>query len=378
MTSAPMLMLTEGDAETWNSLSGASRSALHALRRAGRTVRTNDISVYGAADMVLRLASLRLRRRRWAQHYHTGALGFAWRSRRARAAAASHPAGAPILQVGATFLAATGQHPLFAYCDANSAMASRGGPWAAVSDLSPGELQAVLEREREVYHACACVFTFTEGLRQSMISDFGMPPDRVVTTYAGSNLEFQPTEADLATPKHEHPTIVFIGRNWERKGGPTLVEAFAQVRRAIPAARLVLAGCDPGLPPQPGVEVVGFVRRDDPGPTGLRALFLSADIFCMPSHYEPFGAVFSEAMLHGVPCVGPRRYMSEIIADGETGWLVEAGDAPALATVLISALRDRERLRTMGRAGRARSLDLFNWDRVAARMLSGMDRALTG
>lgn len=371
-----MLFLAEGNAETWDSLSGASRSALHAIRRAGWDARSSDVNVYGTRDWLVRLLSVRASRRHWAQHYHTGPIGFAWRSHRARAAARSHPAGAPILQVGATFLADTGQHPLFTYCDANSAMASRGGQWAAVARLSSGELDAVLAREREVYHACAGVFTFTEGLRRSMIDDFGVPPERVVTTYAGPNLAFFPADTDLDAPKADAPTILFIGRKWERKGGPTVVEAFARVRQAVPQARLLLAGCNPPLTAMPGIEIVGFVRRDDPGPRGLKALFLASDVFCMPSHYEPFGAVFSEAMVHGVACVGPRRYMSEIIVDGETGWLVEAGQAEELAEVLIRALSDRERLRAMGRAGRGRAMHLFNWDRVADRLLTAIESAL--
>lgn len=55
----------------------------------------------------------------------------------------------------------------------------------------------------------------------------------------------------------------------------------------------------------------GMVRRDDRGPRGLKALFLSSDIF-LPLRYEPFGTVFAEAMLHGPPCVGFRAYGDSI------------------------------------------------------------------
>lgn len=368
-----MLFLTEGNAETWDSLSGASRSALLHLRAAGRDVRTADVNVYGALDAVARLLSVRPGRMHWAQHYHTGPAGFALRSARARRRAAAHPPGAPVLQMGATFDASTPGRPLFLYCDANSAMASRGGEWAAVSRLSRRELDGVLRREGEVYRKAAAVFTFTEGLRRSMIEDFGVDPARAVTVYAGPNLELPPTDADLDHPRFPDPTILYIGKRWERKGGPVLVKAFEKVRAAIPQARLLLAGCRPELPPMPGVEIVGWVGRGDPGPRGLKALFLSADLFCMPSRYEPFGAVFTEAAQHGLPAIGPKRYMSEIIVPGETGWLVEADDVEGLAATLIEALSDRERLRAMGRAARRRSLAIFNWELVAKRILEGID-----
>ena len=371
----PILFLTEGDAETWASLSGCSRSALMAMRRAGRDVRTADVFAYGFADWFTKAATFRPQRARWAQRYHASPLGFHLRSVRARRLAASHPAGAPVLQMGATFDAGErGTHPLYCLCDANSAFAAKGGSFGPVAHLNPRELRTLLARERRVYSRCIGIFTFTEGLRRSFIEDFGVRPERVITTFAGPNLEFFPTDEDLTRPKATDPTVLFIGKRFERKGGPTLVAAFQRVRAVIPNARLLLAGCRPEVGSLPGVEVLGLVGRDDPSDRGLKALFLSSDIFCMPSRYEPFGMVFSEAMVHGLPCVGPRAYMSEIISDCRTGWLVDADDVDGLAAVLIKALRDRTRLRAMGLEGRRRALEFFNWDRVARLMLDHMDR----
>jgi len=372
----PILFLTEGDAETWASLSGCSRSALMAMRRAGRDVRTADVFAYGVADWLAKASTFNWRRRRWVHRYHASPLSFHFNSVRARRLAASHPTGAPILQMGATFDAGgRGTRPVYCLCDANAAFAARGGSFSPVAHLTKRELRALVERERRLYSKCVGIFTFTEGLRRSFIDDFGIRPERVVTTFAGPNLEFFPTEADLSTPKATYPTVLFIGKQFERKGGPTLVAAFRAVRAAIPDARLLVAGCRPEVAPVSGVELLGFVGRDDPGPHGLKALFLQSDLFCMPSRYEPFGMVFSEAMVHGLPCVGPRAYMSEIIDDGRTGWLVDADDPEQLAAVLIDALRDRARLRRMGAAGRRKALELFDWDRVARVILDYMDRA---
>jgi glycosyltransferase involved in cell wall biosynthesis len=93
----------------------------------------------------------------------------------------------------------------------------------------------------------------------------------------------------------------------------------------------------------------------------------------MPSIFEPFGIVFIEAMMHGLPCVGADAWaMPEIIEDGETGWLVPAGDAAALAQTLIGALRNRQRLREMGLRGRRRAAARFDWRRAASVMLCRM------
>jgi len=375
----PILMLAEGDPETWNSWSGSSRSIVMAMRRTGRDVRTGDVALNGLADSLTKAATFHARRSRWVQRYHTSSLGFRLRSARARRLAAAHPAGAPVLQVGASFHAGgSTEHPLYCVSDANAAFAAKAGANGPLSQMSKQEVSALIEQERRVYRQCAGIFTFTEAVRRSFIEDFGIDPQRVATTFQGPNLEYFPTQTDLDTAKGPNPTVLFIGRRFERKGGPTVLAAFEKVRAAIPDARLLLAGCKPDSRPQAGVEVLGMVPRDDPGEGGIKALFLQGDIFCMPSHYEPFGTVFAEAMLYGLPCIGSRAHASEVITDGVTGWLVDAGDVDGLARVLIEGLSDRTRLRAMGREGRRKAIEYFNWDRVARIVLEIIGRTMPG
>jgi starch synthase len=370
---APLLYVAEGDPETWNSFSGCSRALVIGLRGHGREVRTADADLYGPIDYVAKALAFHPSKPRWIQRYQTGAVGFALKSRNARRAVAALPAGAPVLQAGATFLSVDDDdRPLYTICDANGAFAAAAGSYGALSRLSDGEIRGILEREQEVYDRCRYVFAFSQGLKDSFVRDFRLSPDKVVVTLAGPNLHVEPTDDEVAQKRSDVPTILFIGRQWERKGGPTLVAAFEKVRRAIPTARLRIAGIEPPIPPTPGIDVLGLVRRDDPGPNGLKSLYLTSDVYCMPSRYEPFGMTYSEAALHGLPCVGPRRWMSEVIADGETGYLLGHDDADELAEILISLLEDPRRAREMGAAGRRRVKALFNWRRTAGIVLEHM------
>jgi len=90
----------------------------------------------------------------------------------------------------------------------------------------------------------------------------------------------------------------------------------------------------------------------------------------LPSVYETFGIPLVEAMSAQVPVVASRvGGIPEVVADGETGVLVERGDPMALAEA-IGRLLENESLRDrMGRAGRERVLRLFSWDRVATATL---------
>src|SRR6185436_16056035 len=144
------------------------------------------------------------------------------------------------------------------------------------------------------------IFTMSELVRRSMIRDFGVPESKVTTVFAGANLDptaVRPRAPAIGGP----PTILFMGRLWEPKGGPVLLEAFRQARVTHPDLRLVVAGCSPPLGDEPGVQVVGRIDKHAAGGTErLFDLYRSADLFCMPSRFDAFGIVFVEAMLHGV------------------------------------------------------------------------------
>jgi glycosyltransferase involved in cell wall biosynthesis len=169
-------------------------------------------------------------------------------------------------------------------------------------------------------------------------------------------------------PGHR-PTVLFVGKEFARKGGDVLLAAFARVRERVPAARLVVVGpADVGGPAPDGVEVLGPLRKDVPAEWGrLVGAFAEADAFCLPTRYEPLGIVVIEAMYFGVACVTSDTWaMPEMVADGETGYVVPVNDAEATADRLARLLADPGLARRMGEAGRARAAERFSWAASAA------------
>jgi glycosyltransferase involved in cell wall biosynthesis len=95
----------------------------------------------------------------------------------------------------------------------------------------------------------------------------------------------------------------------------------------------------------------------------------AADVFAMPSRTDSFGIVYLEAWCYGLPVVGARAGgVPDVIADGQDGVLVRFGDVPALAAAVGDLLRDRDRARRLGAAGRAKVLRELTWDRIYARV----------
>lgn len=96
----------------------------------------------------------------------------------------------------------------------------------------------------------------------------------------------------------------------------------------------------------------------------LQAAYAECDLFALPSGGEGFGIVFLEAMRHAKPCIGARAGgIPEVVAEGKTGLLVDAGDAPALAAVLSQLWTDPARRDHLGQAGRERLQSKFSPDR---------------
>lgn len=116
-------------------------------------------------------------------------------------------------------------------------------------------------------------------------------------------------------------TFLFVGRDFDRKNGPMVVDAFRIVHAKYPGTQLLLIGH-----PKNGETIVSegvlhrhFVPREEL----LKEIYPRADVFVLPSRAEGFGLVFLEAMSFGIPSIAVDAWaMPEIIQDGVNGFLI--------------------------------------------------------
>lgn len=160
------------------------------------------------------------------------------------------------------------------------------------------------------------------------------------------------------------------GRLTAQKGHTLLLEAAALLRKDMDNFRVLIAGTGElesalkdqahALGLESHVEFLGFQ-------TQMRRFHDSIDIFALPSLWEGFCVALAETMCAEKPVVAFRLSSNpEVVAEGETGLLCEPS-AEALAANLLALARDPERAREMGRAGRARTLALYDQPKVFAR-----------
>ena len=167
----------------------------------------------------------------------------------------------------------------------------------------------------------------------------------------------------------DHMVMLMAAHFTPVKGHRFALDALAQLERSAPGgAVLDMLGEGPLLDDcrQLAAELgVGHLARFHGRRSDLAAWLHRSDVVLLPSLWEGFGLVLAEGMACGKPAVSFRiGGASEVIVDGQTGFLTPPGDVRSLAAAL-ERLRDEPVLREqMGRAGRERAARLFTLDRA--------------
>jgi glycosyltransferase involved in cell wall biosynthesis len=217
--------------------------------------------------------------------------------------------------------------------------------------------QRWIDLERQIYQNAAITFLRSSNVRRSLIEEYGCAPGKAVLVYAGSNAKVSPVKS--ANSDYTQAQILFVGLDWQRKGGPDLVEAFKVLRERCPEAKLTIIGANPGLQVA-NCEVVGKVP-----PEALDGYYQEASVFCLPTYLEPFGIVFIEAMTAHLPIVATRvGAIPDFVEEGKNGYLVEPGDIPGLVNALLQLLKNPERCRSFGEHGFQLTRERYSWEAV--------------
>jgi starch synthase len=247
--------------------------------------------------------------------------------------------------------------------------------------------------ERVSLEAADAVIAVSEGMRRDILGAYpAIPPERVHVIYNGIDADqYRPDRGVDVLERHgvdpDRPSVVFVGRITRQKGVPYLLDA---ALRFEGDAQLVLCAGAPDTP-EIGAEVAARVDRlreergnvvwlDQMLPKAEVIQLLShATVFACPSIYEPLGIVNLEAMACEAAVVATATGgIVEVVVDGETGLLVpfepaEGGIEPrdpaafsaAIAERVNALLADPARAAEMGRAGRKRAVEAFDWSAIA-------------
>lgn len=188
--------------------------------------------------------------------------------------------------------------------------------------------------QKKFYQEAKGIFTMGQWLADYLIEVEKIPAFKVHKVGAGINIDIN----QIDSSKKEGNKILFVGRDFKRKGGELVINAFRILKKINPKAQLYVAGPsqNPVKDELEGYHFLGDVDREQ-----LVQYYNMCDVFCMPSYFEAYGIVFGEALCFGLPCIVRNAFaMKEFITDGENGYLIGKDDVDDLADKMHRLLGD--------------------------------------
>ena len=223
----------------------------------------------------------------------------------------------------------------------------------------------LLKREKyqkNFYLSCYCagILTMGQWFAKYLKEEYHIPTEKVHHVGGGCNIDVE----KIDDSNKEGKRFLFVGRDFKRKNGPLVLDAFKMLHEQFPEYELYIAGPTDLSIAEKGVFCLGNLSYEEE----VR-YFNLCDVFVMPSLFEAYGLVFPEALTFGLPCIGREAYeMPYFIEEGVTGYLLKKNSVEELSYLMGKAIQD-EQLKTNVKAKRGWYLKEYSWDTVASRIV---------
>ena len=250
---------------------------------------------------------------------------------------------------------------------------ARNELWYAQPRFDPRSLVSRIKHEltRRVYAGAFHLLPLSWSCRDSLIQDYGIPPERISVVPPGINLE-RYVGPDRGARAPDLPfNVLFVGADFSRKGGDLLVALAG--RDEFQDVQFNLVTKSYRGPASANIRVHDTMTANS---SPMLRLYREADAFVLPTRADSHSIASLEAMAMGLPVVTtPVGGIVDVVEEGKTGFLVPRDDLEALADRVRRLRGDRTLRLEMGAAGRRRIESRFNGATVAATVVDLLQRA---
>jgi len=226
------------------------------------------------------------------------------------------------------------------------------------------------KQEAEVARRISAVIYPTPWACKEAESRFGIPKDKIKLLSFGANSYCADSDEKIfcriSERKLDTLKFLYIGKDWERKGGPLALDIVQLVNNSGFNASLHIIGCNPSIDEAMSKYVCeyGYLSPGNPDDRiTMENAFSQADFFLVPSYAECFGLVFAEAQSYGLPCISLNSHgIPGVVENGKTGLLFDhAASAELIAEEVVKLIKDRVAYQNMAIAARAKFSNELNW-----------------
>lgn len=223
--------------------------------------------------------------------------------------------------------------------------------------------RAKLRVHQAVMRNATAFTTWSAWAKNSLVKDYQVPEHLVHVVFPGSNLDNFPPPESRKFSKSGPLQVLFVGGDFQRKGGDLLVDVCKRLGPETVQLHLV-TGAD--VAPAPGIHVY---RGVTPHSEALLRRYREADVFALPTRGDCLALVLGEAMASSLPIITTRvGGLAEEVLEGETGYYMDVDDTETLRRRLLTLHTDRELLERMGRRARQFGEERFDARKNANRI----------
>lgn len=248
------------------------------------------------------------------------------------------------------------------YYVADATFANMIGYYPFYSNLLSRSVKEGNEVQQRALEKCERLFFPSQWAADSASKDYGIAADKISVIPFGANLETIPEF--VPRKKSETLQILFLGVEWERKGGPVALEAFLSLSEKGIDARMTIVGCTPPVQHEQ-ITIIPYLNKNDAAQRQkLNEIFSSSDMLLLPTRAECFGIVFCEASAFGVPSFSTQTGgVNGAVENGINGFLLpENASGTDYAEKIVSLISDREKLNSLQISSRKLFDDKLNWN----------------
>jgi glycosyltransferase involved in cell wall biosynthesis len=240
------------------------------------------------------------------------------------------------------------------------------GYYPYFSNLSTYNIRQGIELDKKAFQKVAHCMLASDWNKNSAINDYGINAEKISVAPCGANIDIVPAPEDLQPYTTGPFRLLFLGVEWDRKGGDIALETFRLLQRKGMNVLLHIIGCVPpyDLSQERDITIIPFLDKNKVEDfQQLHKIFLETTILFLPTRAECAGVVFSEASAYGIPSVttdtgGVITYIKNDI-NGYT-LAVEAGPEE-YANLLGKILNDRNLLNRLKGSSRKYYEEHLSW-----------------
>ncbi len=248
-----------------------------------------------------------------------------------------------------------------------------------LSNLSVASYKQSSNIEQKAFDQSLMISFPSHWAVNSVERDYTNTRGKVVKLAFGSNVENEAIYLLEKARKIKSPLqLLFVGVNWEGKGGPIAYNCLIELIRSGIDAELIVCGCT--LPKKyihPKIKNPGFLDKNDVQQLAqLNRHFSESDIFILPTKQEAFGIVFCEAALNGLPSFGPDTGgVSSALVNGTTGILLDKNaSGEDYAREIKKIISSEETYQKLSHAAKKYALENFTWKKWAVSLIEEFEK----